>query len=141
MMTIYMGLILTILATLSAAAPRSPASIFARGNCDSNYHGGIYVCDHPQYTGKCDYYDLASGNEYGLCKTLTNHQITSFGPSAGLNCWAWTDSECGKGTVFEGINHEGHPGQAVKDIACPGYDNLFLLGVDNRLLSFKCEKV
>ncbi|KAE9966933.1 hypothetical protein BLS_006675 [Venturia inaequalis] len=140
-MASFKALLLTILATFSTAAPQSPASIFARGNCDSNYQGGIYVCEHPQFTGACEYYDLASGNEFGWCKTLTSHYITSIGPSAGLNCWAWTDSQCGQGIVYEGVDHVGHPGQALKDITCPGYDDLFLAGVDNRLLSFKCEKV
>lgn len=52
-----------------------------------------------------------------------------------------SDSECGQGIVNKPWGLPSHPGQAFKDITCPGYDDLFLLGAENRLLSFKCEKV
>ncbi|QDS74124.1 hypothetical protein FKW77_009897 [Venturia effusa] len=128
-------LIITFLAALSAAIPQSPASIFARGQCDTNYQGGVYVCSNPGFTGKCDYVDLMTKNEFGGCKRLPNTRIASFGPSAGLTCWAWTDQHCGQSLTFQGF-----PSEVLKDLQCPGHSDLFLTGFNNRLLSFRCDK-
>lgn len=50
-MAFFKVLILIILATLIAAAPQSPASIFARGQCDNNVAGGVSLsCLHSPFS-------------------------------------------------------------------------------------------
>ncbi|KAI5778646.1 hypothetical protein EDC01DRAFT_340274 [Geopyxis carbonaria] len=85
---------------------------------------GAFICNDINFTGTCTYITPVPGNCYSYpVEEIQNDRITAFGPDPNIACQVWEHYD------FSGQN-------AV--IYYPGYNDLGVIGMNDKISSFCC---